>query len=46
LQNNLKFLAMSEDKILVEQDELQFLQESAEAMFLNIEAQETLFLGL
>jgi hypothetical protein len=37
---------MSEDKILVEQDELQFLHESAEAMFLNMDVQENLSLGL
>jgi hypothetical protein len=37
---------MSEDTILVEQDELQFLHESAEVMFLDMDVQEKLSSGL
>jgi hypothetical protein len=37
---------MSEAEMLAEQDELQFLHESADAMFQNMDEQETTRLGL
>ena len=37
---------MSEVEMLAERDELQFLHESADAMFQNMDAQETTRIGL